>query len=104
MHVLFKVICIFCLIDFMNCGTLLKVGDLKTKDHSVNGTVYIFGENNMLLKRFNYDGKQKTNIIILIKYIIFMNVVTFFHNTFQNNSYLLLSSTYHRKKNSKPLS
>ena len=62
MHVLFKVISIFCLIDLMNCGTLLKVGDIKTKDHSVNGTVYISGENNLLLKRFNYDGKQKLTL------------------------------------------
>jgi hypothetical protein len=33
------------------------VGDFKTKDHGVNGTVYISGENTLLLKRFNYDGK-----------------------------------------------
>ena len=59
MHVLFKVISIFCLIDLINGGTLLRVADIKTKDHGVNGTVYISGENTLLLKRFNYDGKHQ---------------------------------------------
>jgi hypothetical protein len=34
------------------------VGELKTKDHGVNGTVFITGEETILIKGFSYDGKM----------------------------------------------
>jgi len=42
----------------------LKVGDFKTKSHGVNGSLYIIGENAILLKGFSYDG-----IKICLKYL-----------------------------------
>ncbi len=42
----------------------MKVGEFKTKDHGVNGTLYIIGENSLLLKGFSYDGKN-----LLIEFI-----------------------------------
>lgn len=34
------------------------VGDFKSKDHGVNGTVFLRDINKLLIKGFSYDGKE----------------------------------------------
>ena len=38
-------------------GLDLEVGSFKTRDHGVNGTVYITGEFTIAIRGFSYDGK-----------------------------------------------
>jgi hypothetical protein len=56
MHTTTATIILICLVKHIQCEMEQKVGDFKTKDHGVNGTLFISGEDKIILKGFSYDG------------------------------------------------
>ncbi len=56
MHTTIATIIMICLVKHIQCEMEQKGGDFKTKDHGVNGTLFISGENKIILKGFSYDG------------------------------------------------
>jgi hypothetical protein len=58
MRRLLATISVVCLVFVVDC-TKLEVGNFKTKDHGVNGTVYIDGDSTLNIKGFSYDGNLK---------------------------------------------
>ena len=69
MHTTKATIILICFVEHIQCEMEQKVGDFKTKDHDVNGTLFISGEKTIILKGFSYDGNSYFSLLRIESYV-----------------------------------